>query len=212
MVQSTHDCKSDHLYACILRGRNQSALFGELLPNPLMGSCSVEVDDIRIQDPLELLFLKNQQMVKAFLPDTPQEALADRISSWGMNWRFDDLDRARFRYPSKARPELAIVIPNQVLGGEPIRGRFPQLLSHPGIGRRACHTHVDHLARLQFYDEERKEWPKEEISDLQEVTRPDLSCVVAEKRAPLLPTWRLCANRPHVLLDGALADPNAQFQ
>jgi hypothetical protein len=40
--------------------------------------------------------------------------------------------------------------------------------------------------------------------DLQEVTCPDLSCVVAEKRAPLLPSWRLCANRPHVLLDGPL--------
>lgn len=64
MVQPTHHRKSDHLVACILRERNQSALFRDLLPNPLMGSCSVEVHDIRIQDPLELLFLKNQQMEK----------------------------------------------------------------------------------------------------------------------------------------------------
>jgi hypothetical protein len=32
------------------------------------------------------------------------------------------------------------------------------------------------------------------------------------KRAPLLPSWLLSANVPHVLLDGSLADTNAQFQ
>src|SRR5947209_8097462 len=30
--------------------------------------------------------------------------------------------------------------------------------------------------------------------------------------APLLTSWRLCANVPHVLLDGALADMHPQFQ
>jgi hypothetical protein len=84
-------------------------------------------------------------MVQAFLSDAPQEAFADRIGSWGLNRRFEDLDRARFRYPSKARPELAIVITNQVLRCEPIRGRFSQLLGHPGIRRRSGHAHVDHL-------------------------------------------------------------------
>jgi hypothetical protein len=71
---------------------------------------------------------------------------------------------------------------------------------------------VDHLARLQFYDEERKERPKEQIRDLQEVTGPDLCCVSAQKRAPLLPSWLLGANRPQILLNGSLADMHAQFQ
>src|SRR5947199_7181515 len=44
------------------------------------------------------------------------------------------------------------------------------------------------------------------------VTGPDLSCMIAQKRAPLLPSWLLCANGPHVLLNGALADADAQFQ
>ena len=36
--------------------------------------------------------------------------------------------------------------------------------------------------------------------------------VVAQKRTPLLPSWLVCANRPHVLLNGALAHVDAQFQ
>jgi hypothetical protein len=146
MVQSTHHRKSDHLVACILRERNQSALCRDLLPNPLMGSCSVEVYDIRIQDPLELLFLKNQQMVKAFLPHTPGEALADRISSRRVRGRFEKLDPTGRCNTSKARPKFVIGITYQILWLLSIgRGGFSQLLGHPGIGRRACHSDLDHL-------------------------------------------------------------------
>jgi len=140
MMQPTHDRKSDHLVPCILSGRNRSALFRDLLRHPLMRSCSVEVHDILIQNALELLLLKDQQMVEAFLPHTPQKAFADGVGSWCMNRRFEDLDSARFRYSSKARPELAIVITDQALWCLPIRGRFSQLLGNPGIGRRACHA------------------------------------------------------------------------
>src|SRR5215467_11634182 len=44
------------------------------------------------------------------------------------------------------------------------------------------------------------------------VACPDLRGVVAQKRAPLLPSWLVGANRPHVLLNGALAHVDAQFQ
>jgi hypothetical protein len=156
--------------------------------------------------------MQDQQVIEAFLSHTSQEALANGIGSGCMNRRFEDLDRARFRHTSKARPELAIVITNQVLGCEPIRGRFSQLLRHPGISRGSCHAYMDHFPRLQFYDEERKERPKEEISDLQEVARPDLCRVSAQKGCPRLASWLLCANRPHVLLDRALAHTDAEFQ
>jgi hypothetical protein len=71
---------------------------------------------------------------------------------------------------------------------------------------------VDHFARLQEGDEECTEWSKEQIGDLKEVTRPDLCRVSAQKRAPLLPSWLLGANRPQILLDGAFAHMDAQFQ
>jgi hypothetical protein len=56
------------------------------------------------------------------------------------------------------------------------------------------------------------ERPNKQVSHLQEIARPDLRGVVAQKRAPLLPSWRLCANVPHVLLNGAFAHMNAPFQ
>jgi hypothetical protein len=50
---------------------------------------------------------------------------------------------------------------------------------------------MDHFARLQFDDEERKERPKEEIGHLQEVARPDVRRVVVQKGGP--PLLRLSA-------------------
>jgi len=131
MMESTHDWNSDHLVACILSARNQSALLWDLLQDPLMGSCLIEVGDIAIDHTLELLLVEDEEVVQAFLPHTSGEAFTDSIGSWGMNRRFEDLDRARFRYPSKARPELAIVITNQILRRLPIRGRFPKRYAPP---------------------------------------------------------------------------------
>ena len=71
---------------------------------------------------------------------------------------------------------------------------------------------MDDLPRFQLEEEEGEERSKEEINDLQEVTRPDLSCVVAQKGRPSLALRLLGTNRPHVLLNGALADSQAQFQ
>ena len=145
MVQSPHDRNGNHFVPCILRGRNRSALFWDLLLNPLMGSCPVEVHYILLEHPLELLLLKRQQVVQAFLPYTPQEALADGIGSGSMIRYIKNLNGTCCRYTSEAGPEFVIVIPNQVLWCLPIRGRFSQLLCDPQIGRRSRHTHVDHL-------------------------------------------------------------------
>jgi hypothetical protein len=145
IVEPTHDRKSDHFVPCILSGRNRSAPLRYLLLNPLMRPCLVEVGHIRIEHPLELLLLKNQQVVQAFLPHTSQEAFADRIGSWCMNGRCENLYRTRGRHPSKTGSKFVIVITNQVLGCLPIRGGFSELLRHPGIGRRPCHADVDHL-------------------------------------------------------------------
>jgi hypothetical protein len=212
MVQPTHDRQSDHLVPCILTPRNRSLLLRDVLCNPLMRPCLVEVHDILIEDTLELLLMEDQQVVQAFLSYTPHEPLTDGIGSWGMYRRLKNLNGTRRHHASKARPKFAIVITNQVLWRLPIRRGFSELLCHPRIGRRACHAYVDHLARMQFDNEEHKERPKEEISDLQEVTGPDLCHVSAQKRAPLLPSWLLGANRPQILLNGALADMDAQFQ
>src|SRR5947209_9794467 len=95
MVQPTHDRTSDHLVPGILSGKARSALFRDLLPNALMRSCLVEVNHIRIQNALELLLLKDQQMVEAFLPHAPQEALADCIGAGSVIGRLENFDATR---------------------------------------------------------------------------------------------------------------------
>ena len=116
---------------------------------------------------LELLLLKDQQVIEAFLPHAPHEALADRIGSGCMIRRFQYLDAASCGHVGETGPKFAIVITNEIFRCLSIGGGFSQLLGHPRIGRRACHSNVNHLARLQLENEEREEWSKEEISDLQ---------------------------------------------
>src|SRR6266567_480354 len=70
-------------------------------------------------------------MVEAFLPHTPQIAFADGIGSRCMIRRFQYLDATRFRHTSKARPEFAIVIPNEILWCLPIRSRLSQRYARP---------------------------------------------------------------------------------
>ena len=110
MVQSAHDRKSDHLVPCMMRGHGWSACSRNLLLDPLMRSCLVEVLHIGIEHPLQLLLLQDEQVVQAFFADAPQEPFTDGIGAFRVNRRFKDLDTARFRHTSKARPKLAIVI------------------------------------------------------------------------------------------------------
>ena len=110
-----------------------------------MWPCVIEVRHIRIEHALELLLLQDQQMVKAFLPHTSQESLTDSIGSRRMIGGFENLDTTCPRHPSKARPELAIVISDQVFWYLPIRGGFSQLLRYPGISRGSCDSDMDHF-------------------------------------------------------------------
>ena len=120
-------------------------LFRDLLSNALMGSSPVEVYHVLIEHALELLLAEDQQVVQAFLSDTPQKAFTDRIGSGSVNRRFEQLDATCPRHPIKARPKSAVVITNQVLWCVPIGSGFPQLLRHPGIGWQASDADVDHL-------------------------------------------------------------------
>ena len=114
--------------------------------DPLMRSSMVEVCHILIEHALELPLVKDQDMIKAFLSHTSQEAFADRIGSWRMIRRFENLNRTRCRHASKARPKFAIVITNQILRRLPIRGSFSEVLRDPGIGRRSGDSDMDYLA------------------------------------------------------------------
>ena len=110
-----------------------------------MRSCLVEVRHIRIEDALELLHVKDQQVVEAFLAHTPQEAFADCIGSWCVKKGFENLNGTRCRHASKAKPKFTIVIMNQIRWRMPIRCGFSEVLRDPEIGRGSCHADVNDL-------------------------------------------------------------------
>jgi hypothetical protein len=145
MVEPTQYRNSDHLVTCMLRVNSRSARFRKLLLNPLMRSFPVEVPHILIEHALQLLLVEDQQMVKAFLSHTPQETFADRIGSWSMKRRFENLDVTHCRQPSKKWPKFAIIITNQILWRLSKWCGFSELLCDPRVGRRSCHAYVDHL-------------------------------------------------------------------
>ena len=86
------------------------------------------------------------------------------------------------------RAEFPVVIPNQICWRLSIWSRLPQLLRDPGIGRRSRHADMDDFPRFQLDDEERKERTDKEISDLEEITCPDFSGMIAEESRPVLPS------------------------
>ena len=128
-----------------------------------MRSCLIEIRDVRIEDALELSLLQDQQVIEAFLPHAPHEALTNGIGSWSVIGNFEQFDATGRRHPVETGSKFAIVISNEIVRCLPIRSRFPQLLRHPRIGRRLCHSHMDDLPRLQFDEEEGEERSKEEI-------------------------------------------------
>ena len=154
-----------------------------------MGSCPVEVCYIPIEHTLELLLAEDQQVVKAFLSDTPQEAFANRIGAGSVIRCSKYFNGTRRRHSGKTGSKLAIVITDQILRHLPIWGGFAQLLRDPGISRRSCHSNMNHPSCLDLDHEEGEERSKEEISHLQEVAGPDICRVIAQRRSSTSVLW-----------------------
>ena len=183
-----------------------------LLPDSLMWSGLIEVLDIRMKDTLQLFLLEDEQVIETLSPHAAQEALTDRIGTWGVIRCFQDRDVTRLSNPREGHAKLAIVITDEVLRTHAIGGGLPQLLHGPRIGGRSCDADVDHSARVQFDDEEGEERTEEKVRDRKEVARPDLLGMGVQERLPGLPTWPGGTHGPHVLLYCALADVDAELE
>jgi hypothetical protein len=168
-MQSTQHRNGDHLVRLIWwRSRKHRPVWNPL-PDPLMWPSLIVVHDIGLEKTVELFLVQDQEMIQAFSPHTSQKAFTDCIGSRCSIRRSKHFDTTCCCHSCKMLPECAIIIPDQIFWGLPIRSRLPQLLRNPGIGRRARHTDVDDFPRFQFDDEKRKERTKEEISDLEKV-------------------------------------------
>ena len=134
-----------------------------------MRSGLIEVHDVGFEKAVQLLLLEDQEMIQAFSSHAPQKAFAHGICLGRPIGRAKDFDVTRRGHARKTRPECAVIIPDQIFWRISIWSCFSQLLRHPGIGRRSCHMHVNHLPRLQLDNEEGEKWTKDEIGHLQTV-------------------------------------------
>ena len=101
--------------------------------------------------------------------------------------------------------KLAVTITNEIFRPLPIGCRFPQLLYCPGISRISSDAYMHDSLRVQIENEEGKQGAKEEVGDLQEITRPHLLRMVVQECGPGLSSLSWGANMPHVFLNGMFA-------
>ena len=130
-----------------------------------------------------------------------REALTDGIGSRGMNWRFEDRDRARFRHTSKARPKLALMSTHQLrvalahTGWLPAAGRATQAAG----GEHVTPTWITPLD-AQFYDTERLRAVERRERSRGSASQAQIGAAwVREIGLPRLTSWLVGANVPHVL-------------
>ncbi len=95
--------------------------------------------------------------------------------------RFQDFNSSVLRHAGQSIAVFATAIADQEARCLPKCGRFAQLLRHPGIGRMQSHPKVHYPPRSELdYEEDTERW-KEEITNGQEVTSPDLLHMILEK-------------------------------
>jgi len=102
-----------------------------------MGAMGVVVSvHVFPQDPLQMALVQGDDMVQGFLPQYPDQALADPVlpgRPYACPHGFDA--RVRQEALQAARREGGIVVVEQVFRLPAERRGFPDLLDHPYIGR-----------------------------------------------------------------------------
>jgi hypothetical protein len=80
-----------------------------------MWSRSVEIRDVATQDTMQLLFMKDQDVVQTLSPNAQEKAFTDGIGAFGVIGCFQYLDATGDCYSSETGPEFAIMIANKIL-------------------------------------------------------------------------------------------------
>jgi hypothetical protein len=145
-----------------------------------MESGLIEIDNIRIEKPGELLLMENQEMIQAFAPHTAQKTFADSICParvrYGVRRTWIPLVVATL---AKFCPNFLSLSRMRYFGACPYGVASRSCCATQGsVGARVTFTWI-RLPRLLFNDEESKEWTEEEIPYLQKITGPYLCRMVA---------------------------------
>jgi hypothetical protein len=89
-----------------------------------MRSSVIEVHHVCFEETGELLFMQDEEVIQAFAPHAPQKAFADGIRSWRPVRRSKHFDATRCGHARKTRLECAVIIPDEIFWGLPIRSRL----------------------------------------------------------------------------------------
>jgi len=175
--------------------------------------CLVEVGHIGMEDALELLLLKDQQVVQACLSDAPQEAFADRIGSWCVIGGPEQLDATGRRHSLETGSTRAVVISKQIVRCLPVGGGFSERYAPP-TDRTVSVSPLRGSPCVIFCSTMKnpKSGRKNRSVTCKKSQAQTCAAWVRETGRPRLASWLGCANSSHRLLDGALADIDAEFQ
>ncbi len=86
------------------------------------------------------------------------------------------------------------------------------MLSDPRLGRMTRDPEMNHTTRSHLDAEKKGERSEEQIDHRQQVTGPDILSMVLQAHGPSLTSWGACPDRPHVFLEGALGDAEAELE
>ena len=95
MMEPTQDREGEDLAAFGIWWHWPSLWLGNLLLDPLMRPGTIEVVHIRVEHPVELLLMEDEQMIEALTSYTSQEPLTDGIRSRSVIRSFENLDVTR---------------------------------------------------------------------------------------------------------------------
>ena len=87
------------------------------LRNPLVWPRSVEVFDVFLDHAMKLPVPEDQDVIKGFSPQAPQEPFADRVGLWSAVGGLEDFDGACPRNSCELVAVLAVPIANQETWG-----------------------------------------------------------------------------------------------
>ncbi len=121
MVQPTQHGNSANLIRLVWRRSRTHRRLRHPLPKPLMGSGLIKVHRIGFEQPGELLFMKDQEVIQTFPSHTSQKAFTDGICLRRLVRRAKYFDATCCCHSCKIRAEFPVVISNQIFGGVSIR-------------------------------------------------------------------------------------------
>lgn len=170
----------------IWRRRRFMKAFRNMLVDALMGSLSIEIVSISRDNSMQLMGMKDEEIVCAFSFKRAHKTFTQGIGSGSPGRCVFGFDTGVLEQVLELVAKLTIVIMNEISGTlTPGRG-FPNLLRRPFVSGIGGDGRMYNPARFMFHDHKDIERFEEERVDGGKVTSPDFVSMILEKSAPVL--------------------------